>query len=92
VNSYSNLIYSTLRPANAIDVSAKLVELFHKRKGDSEILMLVNHSNTKQDTEIFSPLAVSLTDRFTSRPVGEGFRIPLSVQPLDVMTLNLKRR
>ena len=91
-NDESDLIYSALRPAGAIEVSSKLVELFHKQKGDSEMLVLVNHSNTKQDMEIFSPEAISLRDRFGGRLAGEGFTIPISLEPMGVRLLNLKRR
>ncbi|HUW93869.1 MAG TPA: hypothetical protein VMV74_11945, partial [Bacteroidales bacterium] len=86
----SNLIYSAFRPAKAINISSKLVELFHKRKGDSEILVLINHSNTKQETEVFSTKNIALKDRITDRQIGEGFRIPLSVEPLQVQILDLK--
>ena len=86
----SNLIYSVFRPADAIDISSKLVELFHKKKGDTEILVLVNHSNTKQETEIYSTKPISLQIQQSGRQVGEGFRIPISVEPLDVVILNLK--
>lgn len=91
-NDESDLIYSALRPAGAIEVSSKLVELFHKQKGASELLVLVNHSNTKQDTEIFSPEAISLRDHFGGRLVGEGFTIPISLEPMEVRLLKLKRR
>ena len=87
----SNLIYSTFRPADAIDISSKLVELFHKKKGASEILVLINHSNTKQETEIYSTKAISLQVQQSGRQLGEGFRIPISVEPLEVVILNLKR-
>lgn len=87
----SNLIYSAFRPAKTIDISSKFVELFHKRKGDSEILVLINHSNTKQQTEVYSPKTIALKDRITGRQVGEGFRIPISVEPLQVLILDLKQ-
>jgi len=87
----SNLIYSAFRPTDAIDVSSKFVELFHKRKGDSEILVLINHSNKKQDTEIYSTKAISLLNQLNGRQIGEGFRIPVSIEPLEVLILDLKR-
>jgi hypothetical protein len=87
----SNLIYSAFRPAKAINISSKFVELFHKRKGDSEILVLINHSNTKQETEVYSATTIALKDRITGRQVGEGFRIPLSVEPLQVLILDIKQ-
>ena len=86
----SNLIYSAFRPATAIDISSKLVELFHKRKGDSEILVLINHSNTKQETEVYSAKPIALKNRITGSLVGEGFRISVSVEPLQVLILDLK--
>ena len=88
-NDNSNLIYSVLRP-DAIDLSSKFVELFHKQKGNSEILVLVNHSNTKQETEIYSTKAISVQIQQSGRQLGEGFRIPISVEPLEVVILNLK--
>jgi hypothetical protein len=88
-NSY--LIYSAFRPAKTIDISSKFVELYHKRKGDSEILVLINHSNTKQETEVYSAKTIALKDRITGRQIGEGFRIPLSVYPLEVLILDLKQ-
>ena len=87
----SNLIYSALRPAKTIDISSKYVELFHKRNGDSEILVLINHSNTKQDTEVFSARKIVLKDWITGSQIGSGFRIPVSVGPLNVLILDLKQ-
>jgi hypothetical protein len=90
-NDNSNLIYSAFRPTDAIDVSSKFVELFHKKKGNSEILVLINHSNKKQDTEIYSTKAISLQNQLNGRQIGEGFRIPVSIEPLEVLILDLKR-
>jgi hypothetical protein len=90
-SDHSNLIYSAFRPVNAIDVSSKYVELFHKRKGDTEILVLINHSNTKQETEVFSAGYIALKDYFTGLQAGEGFRIPVSVDPLQVLVFELKK-
>jgi len=87
----SNLIYSALRPAKTIDISSKYVELFHKRKGDAEILVLINHSNTKQDTEVYSAKKIMLKDWQTDSYIGEGFRIPVTVGPLNVLVLELKQ-
>ncbi len=91
-NDQSNFIYSVLRPTGSIDISSKLVELYHKQKGDSEILLLVNHSNNKQETEIYSTKAISLHEQTTGRKVGEGFRIPISIEPMEVITLNISRQ
>jgi hypothetical protein len=88
----SNLIYSALRPTGAIDVSSKQVELFHKQKGTEELLMLVNRSNAKQETEVLSTKPVELHDHMSGGLVGEGFRMPISLGPMEVLTLDLKRR
>ena len=89
-NDNSNLIYSVLRP-DAIDVSSKFVELFHKQKDGSEILVLINHTNSKQESEIYSSKAITLKDRVSNKLIGQGFRIPVSIQPLEVIILDLKR-
>jgi hypothetical protein len=61
------------------------VELAHKARGDEELLVLANHSESWQDVTVSSRQALRLEDSETGGTLGEGTQVPLRLSPAQVI-------
>ena len=81
----SNLIYSVLKKENDIDINSKYVELFHKSRGNEELVILINHSDSFQDIILKSKDRIQLIDAFSKEKIGNGIEIYLNLKPAEVL-------
>ena len=81
----SHLFYEALLPEAEVDLDNPAVELAHKARGDDELLVLANHSESWQDVTVSSRRVLRLEDAETGGTLGEGTQIPLRLSAAQVI-------
>lgn len=81
----SHAFYEALLPEAEIDLDNPAVELAHKARGDEELLVLANHSESWQDVTVSSRRALRLEDAETGGTLGEGTQVLLRLSPAQVI-------
>jgi hypothetical protein len=87
----THLVYSALRPAPDIDIDNPAVELFHKKRGGEELLLLINHSESFQDVLIRCRGAIRLKAAWAKGETRGGPEIPIRMGPAEVIGYFVKR-
>jgi len=85
----SDKIYSVLRPAGHLYIDSKYVELFIKQRGNENLLILLNRSDTYQHTVIHSRQAITLQNYETRAPLGAGKELGISLKPGEVLIVTM---
>jgi len=84
-------MYSVLKPEQDIDIDSKFVEFFHKKNQTQEMIVLINHSNTYQETVIKSKQPIQLKNKRTNEKFGQGNECSLRLKPAEVLFFNILR-
>lgn len=90
-NDESYKIYSVLKPEQDIDIDSKFVEFYHKKNEKTELLILLNHTNTSRETNITSKNPISLKSMRGNEDFGKGREFTLKLKPAEVLFLEVKR-
>lgn len=78
-------IYSALKPEQDIDIDSKFVEFFHKKNLNQEIIILINHSYSIQETTISSQNTIGLQNMKTGEKLGNSKEFSVRLRPAEVM-------
>jgi hypothetical protein len=90
-NDESYKIYSVLKPEQDIDIDSKFVEFYHKTNEKTELLILLNHTNTSRETNIISKNPISLKSMRGNEDFGKGREFTLKLKPAEVLFLEVER-
>lgn len=87
----SSLFYSILKPEQDIDIDSKFIEFYHKINDKSEIIILINHTNSFQETAISSKALISLKGMRTDDYLAKAKEFQLKLKPAQVLFLQVNR-
>lgn len=87
----SHHLYEALLPTTELRLDNPTVELFHKRRGADEIVVLVNHTARRQAAVLRSRRPLRVQDFFDSRPAGAGEQFRVDLEPAGVRVWGLHR-
>ena len=87
-NNDACLIYSPLRPESKFDLSDRQVELFHKTRGNEEIVMLINHSNEFRDTTLYASKDLILKELHEEGGILSGNCFHVQLPPAGIKIFN----
>ena len=90
-NDESYKLYSVLKPEQDIDIDSKFIEFYHKKNDKKELIILLNHTDLVQETNIFSQSPVQLNDMKTNILIGSGSAFSIKLNPAEVLFLTIKR-
>ncbi|MDO9255673.1 MAG: hypothetical protein Q7U54_09185 [Bacteroidales bacterium] len=89
-NDESYKIYSYLKPEQNIDIDSKYVELYHKKNDKSEMIILLNHTDKIQETNIISKNVIRLKNIKNKVDMGKGMEFSVKLKPAEVMFLDVE--
>ncbi|MBN1894159.1 cellulase family glycosylhydrolase [bacterium] len=87
----THLIYSAMRPEPEIDIDNPDVELYHKKRGGEELLLLINHSESFEDVLIRCRGTIRLKAVWAGGEIKGGPEIPLCMPPAEVLGFFVRR-
>ena len=88
----SYLFYAALKPEANFRIDNKYVEFYHKRRGNDELLVMLNHENSAQDVLLISKDKVSLEDAITGKPYEKHTSFCFHMKPAEILFLNVIRK
>lgn len=88
----SYLFYSVLKPEQDIDIDSRFVEFYHKKNEKVEMLILLNHTDKYQETNIKSKQLIHLTNRKNSEDAGIGKDFNIRLKPAEVLFLKVEKK
>jgi hypothetical protein len=89
-NDESYKIYSFLKPEQNIDIDSKYVELYHKKNDKSEIIILLNHTDKVQETNIISKNVIRLKNMKNKVELGKGMEFSVKLKAAEVLFLEVE--
>jgi hypothetical protein len=83
-------IYSFLKPEQNIDIDSKYVELYHKMNDKSEIIILLNHTDKVQETNIISKNVIRLKNMKSKVDMGKEMEFSVKLKAAEVLFLEVE--
>ncbi len=90
-NDESFKLYSVLKPEQEIDIDSKFIEFYHKKNNKTEMIILLNHTDKAQETNIVSQSPIQLKDMQTNLLIGSGSTFSIKLKPAEVLFLTIER-
>jgi hypothetical protein len=87
----SYLFYTALRPSTKYMIDNRYVEFYHKKRGNEELLVLINHENSVQDVILSSKEPVNLENAISNNPVGTQTSFCFRLKPAEVLFFKVRR-
>lgn len=88
----SYLFYKALQPETDIQIDNKYIEFYHKKRGDEELLVLINHEDSSQNLSIYSKNQIQLEDAIEQNVIGKGTSFSLVLGPAEVLLLKVSNQ
>jgi hypothetical protein len=90
-NDESYKLYSVLKPEQDIDIDSRFIEFYHKKNSQTEMIILLNHTDLVQETNIVSQSDIQLKNMKNNILIGSGSTFNLKLKPAEVLFLNIER-
>ncbi len=84
-------LYSVLKPVQDIDIDSKFVEFYHKKNATAEIIILLNHTDKYQETNIVSQKKISLKNMRKDGNFSKSTLFNIRLKPAEVLFLEVER-
>ena len=89
-NDESFKLYSVLKPEQFIDIDSKFIEFYHKKNDKTELIILLNHTDKIQETNIVSKKAILLKNMKSNVDLGTEKEFNVKLKPAEVMFLEVE--
>jgi hypothetical protein len=87
-NTYE--IYAAFCPKQELFIDNKFVEFYLKKRGEEEIVILINHENTFQDVNLISQNGIQLIDYEDNKNEYKGTDFYFRLKPAEVKIFSIK--
>ena len=89
-NDESYKLYSVLKPEQDIDIDSKFIEFYHKKNDKKELIILLNHTDKTQETNIISKKTIHLKNMKNKADIGIEKEFNVNLKPAEVMFLEVE--
>jgi hypothetical protein len=89
-NTYE--LYAAFCPKHEIFIDNKFVEFYHKKRGEEEIVILINHENIFQDVNLLTHNSIQLIDIKDNKNEFNGTDFYLRLKPAEVKIFLIKKQ
>jgi len=89
-NDESYKLYSVLKPEQDIDIDSKFIEFYHKKNDKTELIILLNHTDKVQETNIISKHAIHLKSMKSKVDLGTEREFNVKLKAAEVMFLEVQ--
>jgi hypothetical protein len=89
-NDESFKFYSVLKPEQDLDIDSKFVEFYHKKNDKTELIILLNHTDKVQETNIISKQAIHLKNMKSKADLGTEKTFNVKLDAAEVMFLQVE--
>lgn len=83
-------LYSVLKPEQDIDIDSKYIEFYHKKNNKTEMIILLNHTDKTQETNIISKQAIHLKNMKSKVDLGTEKEFNVKLKAAEVMFLKVE--
>jgi hypothetical protein len=80
-------LYSVLKPEQNIDIDSKFIEFYHKKNNETEMIILLNHTDMFQETSILSKNTIRLINMKNKADLGTEKEFYVKLKPGEVLFL-----
>ncbi len=88
----SYLFYAAMKPQTSFQIDNKYVEFYDKKRGDEELLVLINHENSNQIVILNSKDEVTVEDAITHKSLGKQTAFCLKMKPAEILFLKISKQ
>lgn len=89
-NEDSYLFYKALKPETSFKINNKYIEFYQKKRGNEELLVLINHENSEQNFTLDSKNNVRLANAINHENFGEGSTFSFQLKPAEVLLIKVE--
>jgi len=89
-NDESFNFYSVLKPEQDIDIDSKFVEFYHKKNEKKELIILLNHTDKTQETNIISKKTIHLKNMKNKADMGIEKEFNVKLKAAEVLFLEVE--